>query len=115
MTYHAIQHYLHRKYSNNTEIYLFTNQHHTERYNGSAIQHLTYSVLKTSYRVSTIMFGGFGWRFEALCSKSQGCCLSNIGSFKGKSSRNKEEPMFYLAKFIEYVNHTRDLLTEDIQ
>ena len=109
---HAFNHYLGDKYSDNTEIYIFTNKHHTERYYGSAIQRLTDSILNKSYRIYTIMFGGLGTRFDTLCRISQGCLL-NSKSFIGKSAKNPEDPMYYVANFIEYVNRTRELLTED--
>ena len=110
--YYALNYYLRYCYIESSEIYIFTNQSHQERFYGSNLQAIINSISK-SYRVNAIMFGAFGIRFEPLCKKSQGRLL-NGESFYSKSAKNAKDPMFYFSKFREYVNHTREMVTENI-
>ena len=108
--YYALNYYLRCDYVKSPEIYIFTNQGYQERFYGSNVQTITNSISK-SYRVNAIIFGAFGNRFESLCKKSQGRLL-NSRSFYSKSAKNAKDPMFYFSKFREYVNHTREMVTE---
>ena len=109
---YALNNYLRCKFVKSPEIYIFTNQDHKKLFYDSSVQTITDSISHMYYRVNVIVFGSFGNMFVQLCKKSQGRLL-NRQSFYSKSAKNSKDPMFYFSKFREYVNHTREIVTEN--
>ena len=109
----ALANYIEKKYTNDTHIFIFTNQHYATRYYGPNVHKINNNVQKIPYRINVILFGkSIGPRFETLCKKSNGK-LINSETLVSKSSKDWNDPEFYCSQFREYISFMRDLLTEN--
>ena len=107
----ALDYYIKKKYTNNTQIFLFTNQSYEKQYYGPNVHDINTNIPNLSYRVNVVLFGNsLGTRIEPLCNKSHGK-LINSKLFVSLSSRDSNDPMFYCSQFREYINFMRGLLT----
>ena len=109
----ALDYYIKKKYTNNTLLFLFTNQSYEKQYYGPNVHDINTNIQKLSYQVNVVLFGNtLGTRIEPLCNKSHGK-LINSKLFVSLSSRDSNDPMFYCSQFREYINFMRDLLTRN--
>ena len=107
----ALSNYIEKKYSKDSHLFLFTNQHFMTRYYGSNVHSINSDIQKLHYRVNVILFGdSIGSRIEPLCRKSNGM-LINSAKFISKSSKRSNDSMYYCSQFREYIDFIRDLLS----
>ena len=101
----ALENYINKKYTNNTLIFLFTNQNYAKRYGPTKIRT---DIQKLPYRVNVILFGNsVKPRIESLCNKSHGKLISRY------SKTDPRDKMLYCFQFREYISSMRGLLTEN--
>ena len=107
----ALDYYIKKKYTNNTHIFLFTNQSYEKQYYGPNVHDINTNIQNLSYQVNVVLFGdSLRTRIELLCKKSHGK-LINSKLFVCLSSKDSNDPMFYCSQFREYINFMRGLLT----
>ena len=106
--YNALENYSRDKYTNSTEIFIFTNHNFLKRFYGPNIKRLINSILEMSYRVNTIIFGKLGKSSEPFGKIGH---LLNIESFS-ELAVTSDNSKYYYNLFQEYVNHIRGLLKE---